>query len=48
MEFNHNALFHALYAAGLLALAAGVLCDTADSWTAAEKPTDAAKELERV
>ena len=48
MEFNHNALFHALYAAGLLALAVGVLCDTADSWTAAEKPTDAAKELERV
>ena len=48
MEFNHNALFHALYAAGLLALAVGVLCDTADSWTATEKPTDAAKELERV
>ena len=48
MEFNHNALFHALYAAGLLALAAGVLCDTADSWTATEKPTDPAKELERV
>ena len=34
MEFNHNALFHALYAA--------------DSWTATEKPTDPAKELERV
>ena len=32
----------------MLALAAGVLCDTADSWTAAEKPTDPAKELERV
>ena len=32
----------------VLALAAGVLCDTADSWTAAEKPTDPAKELERV
>ena len=48
MEFNHNALFHALYAAGLLALAVGVLCDTADSWTATEKPKDAAKELERV
>ena len=31
MEFNHNALFHALYAAGLLALAVGVLCDTADA-----------------
>ena len=48
MEFNHTALFHALYAAGLLALAVGVLCDTADSWTATEKPTDPAKELERV
>ena len=48
MEFNHNALFHALYAAGLLALAVGVLCDTADRWTATKEPTDPAKELERV
>ena len=48
MEFNHNALFHAVYAAGLLALAVGVLCDTADSWTATKEPTDPAKELERV
>ena len=46
-EFNHNALFHFLYAVGLLALCVGVLCDGIEGrFEATEKPT--AKELDRV
>ena len=46
-EFNHNALFHFLYAVGLLALCVGVLCDGIEGrFETTEKPT--AKELERV